>query len=321
LLTNLASIQTLLTQFQTRYPAGSVTSELLAIHEGSFVVRAVIQVGHTTLATAMAAATDIEQAEDRAKVRVLSALGIGSSFAGNIAASGLAYPLPASTSFEMAQTAPAPEVPSPSPIAPQPTFADRPSSSPPVPATPSAQPAWTSESWSSEESLAARTVGSSQNESFQSPIPLESPPPLETVLELDSPQPVMGNLDTSLEPEPLPEPDLAQPDFSSEAETPKPSKSSTSASKSKSTKRKTEPPEDPAPDPIPAPPSQDIVDRSDVNAKIGVEMKRLGWTVEQGRNHLKRTYGKRSRQELEDPELLDFLNYLESQPMPANSPF
>ncbi|WP_416667128.1 hypothetical protein [Egbenema bharatensis] len=308
----MASIQTLLTQFQTRYPLGSVTSELLTIYEGSFVVRAVIQVGSTTLATAMAAATDIEQAEDRAKVRALSALGIGSSFAGNIAPSGLAYPLPPSTSFEPAQTLTAPEAPVPSPIAPQPTFADRPASDPLTVPTPPPQPVRTSEPWFPEESRAAQDMGSSTNELFQPTAPPESGRLPEAAPDLDSPSPSIVELDFS--PEPAPEQDPAQPERLPEPEPAKPTKSS---SKSKSTRRK-EPAEETAAE---TPPPQEIVDRSDVNAKIGVEMKRLSWTVEQGRNHLKRTYGKRSRQELEDSELLDFLNYLEAQPMPANSPF
>ena len=43
-----------------------------------------------------------------------------------------------------------------------------------------------------------------------------------------------------------------------------------------------------------------------------VEVKRLGWTTEQGRNYLKKKYGKRSRLHLTDKQLLEFLNYLQS---------
>jgi hypothetical protein len=63
-------------------------------------------------------------------------------------------------------------------------------------------------------------------------------------------------------------------------------------------------------------PVEETQDRSDEIARIGVEMKRLGWTTIQGRDYLKQRYGKRSRQELNDSELLDFLAYLESQPLP-----
>lgn len=59
---------------------------------------------------------------------------------------------------------------------------------------------------------------------------------------------------------------------------------------------------------------EETQDRSDEIARIGVEMKRLGWTTIQGREYLKQRYGKRSRQELNDSELLDFLAHLELQP-------
>jgi len=48
------------------------------------------------------------------------------------------------------------------------------------------------------------------------------------------------------------------------------------------------------------------------------EMKRIGWTADQGQKYLIETYGKRSRQLLKDDELLEFLRYLESLPSPAN---
>lgn len=58
----------------------------------------------------------------------------------------------------------------------------------------------------------------------------------------------------------------------------------------------------------------DNIDRSDDIAKIMVEMTRLGWTKTMGREHLRQTYGKETRQELSDEELLDFLSFLEAQP-------
>jgi hypothetical protein len=63
-------------QFRAQYPMGSLLSELLKIHEGKYIVRAIIQVGGSTLATGLSAATTIEQAEDQARVRALVVLGI-----------------------------------------------------------------------------------------------------------------------------------------------------------------------------------------------------------------------------------------------------
>ncbi|MHC5670457.1 hypothetical protein [Nostoc sp.] len=53
-------------------------------------------------------------------------------------------------------------------------------------------------------------------------------------------------------------------------------------------------------------------------AKINVEMQRLGLTIEQGREHLIKNYGKPSRSLLTDDELHEFLQYLQSQPSPPD---
>jgi formylglycine-generating enzyme required for sulfatase activity len=61
------------------------------------------------------------------------------------------------------------------------------------------------------------------------------------------------------------------------------------------------------------------IDFSDIVARTNVELKRLGWTNQQGRDYLVQTYGKRSRQLLTDAELLDYLHYLESEPSPQDT--
>lgn len=312
MLTNSVSIQTLLTQFQTRYPSGSVTSELLTIHDNRFVVRAVIQVGSVVLATAMAAATDVEQAEDRAKTRALTAFGVG-SFPGSISSAGLAYSIPSPSSFEAASL-PKPDV-QPRSTPPAPTIGSQPALTdfPQTHATPGSPAPYPSPSIDYGDDDALLDLESSVMASFEpssSSEPLESslPEPAEFTADRQSYQPtqsVTGEQERSPEPE-----------VSPNSATTKSAKSA--STKGKSAKRKAESEEVAASS---EPQRQEVIDRSDVNAKIGVEMKRLSWTVDQGRSYLKRTYGKRSRQELEDPELLDFLNYLESQPMPANSPF
>jgi hypothetical protein len=76
---------------------------------------------------------------------------------------------------------------------------------------------------------------------------------------------------------------------------------------------------EPEPEPAPTPnltPADTPIDFSDVIARTNVELKRLNWTSEQGRDYLLQTYGKRSRQLLTDEELLEFLQYLESLPSP-----
>lgn len=60
-----------------------------------------------------------------------------------------------------------------------------------------------------------------------------------------------------------------------------------------------------------------MLDFTEVIAQTNQEMKRLGWTKRQGRNHLLATYGKRLRQHLTDAELIEFFNYLKSQSPPT----
>ena len=61
-----------------------------------------------------------------------------------------------------------------------------------------------------------------------------------------------------------------------------------------------------------SPPVQ--IDFNEIRHKIDLEMKRLNWTKEQGRDYLLSTYGKRSRLHLLDDELFEFLHYLENLP-------
>ncbi len=74
----------------------------------------------------------------------------------------------------------------------------------------------------------------------------------------------------------------------------------------------------PASAPISSPPlSSSPTDDSDLMMKTTLEINRLEWTAQQGRSYLENTYQKRSRQQLTREELLDFLQYLESQPTPT----
>lgn len=60
----------------------------------------------------------------------------------------------------------------------------------------------------------------------------------------------------------------------------------------------------------------EALDMSDAISKIDVEMERLSWTKEQGRDYLVRTFDKRSRQQLTNDELLQFLSHLKSLATP-----
>ncbi|HCF28375.1 MAG TPA: hypothetical protein DEV81_14500 [Cyanobacteria bacterium UBA11049] len=66
----------MLAQFHSRYPTGSLISELLTIYQGKFVVRVVVQIDGVTRASGMAAAETPESAEDKARSRALTAMAI-----------------------------------------------------------------------------------------------------------------------------------------------------------------------------------------------------------------------------------------------------
>lgn len=316
---NPSALQALLTQFHARYPVSSLVSELLAIHQGSYVVRALVQLGGQTVATAMATAADIELAEDRAKQRVLEALGVqpqaaeSSSFqsfrydpqpsgtdnpqnqALNLSAGAVSSPKPASLLSNPAS--PLPEATLPEAVV-----------SPVTPAAPAA---------AIESAFSVPGIELPLGESIASPVS-----DLFTAINSES---SARSENTSFEADlpPLMEPDSESREWSELALaedplanlTPEAEAAPPLVKPSKSSKRKTDISK-PAATPTPA-----STDRSEEIARIGVEMKRLGWTTEQGRSYLKQTYGKRSRQELDDSELLDFLSYLASQPSPLQSPF
>lgn len=75
----------------------------------------------------------------------------------------------------------------------------------------------------------------------------------------------------------------------------------------------------PVPSPVAVAPTQSFdspVDMSDPIAQIDVEMERLAWDRNMGREYLQKTFNKRSRQQLSDHELIQFLTHLKSLPTP-----
>lgn len=61
----------------------------------------------------------------------------------------------------------------------------------------------------------------------------------------------------------------------------------------------------------------EAIDFNEIIQKTNTEIKRLGWTKDEGRDFLNSRYGKRSRLKLSDEQLLEFLHYLEKLPTPV----
>jgi len=295
-LSSSTALQTLLAQFQARYPRGSLIAELLTIHQHHYVVRAMVQLEGVVLTTGMAAAPDIEAAEDRAKYRALEALGLLTA-----ASRTPAQSLSTSPSFNSDPTALPVSDPSLQPLK---TLAEpvrtsattlRLESAPLPPVMPT--------------SFSATADGPALKLSFPEEEPVSQAP--QSAFE-HSPQ--TASEEAYLDADPthlvlnqssLPDAQAAQSHVSLETARSSP-------------KNKKSQPNTPSAT-VTSPPTP--ADRSEEIAKIGFEMKRLGWSTEQGREYLKRTYGKRSRQELNDEELISFLQYLEAQPAPLQTPF
>jgi hypothetical protein len=202
-------------QFRTQYPMGSLTSELVHMQQGHYVVRAIVQVGEVTLATGLSAAETVEQAEDQARSRALVVLGIESGYAHLL-------------------------------------------DSPPPPP--------------------ARLNPAPQNQELKLSMP-EQHPAWEESVEMAS---------EFVEPEPKVPPRARN-------------------GRRRSTNKAAASPAGP-------------IDLSEIIAQTDVELKRLGWTNMQGRQYLEQTYNKRSRQQLTDEELLEFLQTLQDLPI-AEPPF
>lgn len=259
-----------LAQLRSRFPMATLITELATVHEGNYVVRALVQIAGATLATALAAHADVEQAEERAKRRAVEAL--------ELEATGTTTP---NSRWSV------PSVPDSLLVAPP-----VPTKLPEIVVNETAQV------------LTLPTVKPSPPPDLP-PLP-DLPPDFPAELAAEPPSIVADFYSHIQETNPEGE-EEALPDISSLVVP-------ASTLLNKTPRRRTEQPKDVPPAPAP-------VDFSDVLAQTDVELRRLGWDARRGREYLKQTYSKRSRQELNEDELYDFLNYLKGQPSPSQSPF
>jgi hypothetical protein len=231
----------MLAQFQNLYPNGSIISELIEIFQGKYIVRVSVQLEGITRATGMAGAETVEAAEDQARDRAFTVLGIKN------------LPVQATKSASPSVTPP--------PI--KPTLQE----SKPLPPV------------------------------SHTTTPTSTPPFLEEQINPQITKP-------EIFPHPEPEyPPLAEvPPSNVTPFTPRSYTAYEDASVQSAigkNKRRNEP-----------------VNLSDVIAQTDVEIERLGWTPEQGKDYLVKTYSKRGRSLLSEEELRNFLTYLKSQPDP-----
>lgn len=205
-------------------------ADLVSLHDGQYIVRAVITYKGDVLATGLAAHTDVTIAEDQARERAIAALGI--------------HPLTAS------------------------------SQSPATPAE-NASLSDLSHDSANAQSNDLQSGDLQSNDLLDEPAEEDFGPPIDIIDDDPNPHNMMDEELTEAAP---------------------PAKPSVATLALESYTNSVHP-----------------VDLSDVMAQTSVELTRLGWTSEQGREYLERTYGKRSRHQLTDEELMSFLLYLEDQ--------
>ena len=304
----------MLTQFRIRYPQGSLISELVKIDRSQYVVRVLVQVDEVTLATGLAAAETVEQAEDRARDRALATLaldaiattqpGISKTNSNPMPSSSVSASLPTKLGSEVLsqRTDPQkrgdedPEIQK-SPAEEKITSMTDYKSEAPESFMPQEQQKKIANSSAKKETAADSHLPPEKLEptyqpqdlfadnlakDFSLPSKQQAPTERETLIldepfALSSPEPALEQSGTS----------LSSDYVTSEQSTPENQLSSSTGT---------------------------AIEFSDIIAQTNVEMKRLRWTNEQGRDYLLQTYGKRSRQLLSDEELLEFLDFLKRQP-------
>ena len=310
----------MLAQFQSLYPQGSLISELVQIYQGKYIVRAIVQIEGVTRATGMASAETLEEAEDRARTRALMILGI----------TGKSQASAAFSSEPTQIVKPNPTLVTTSGLSESSVY------SPAINSIPETQViAFTPKSDANSQDLGQRfPVISKPSAELDTPMRMEivsdtfaiRPSP-ETEVTAFTPTSDANSQDLSQRfpviSRPEAELDTAMSmeivsDTLSEENNLLPSGYINNVTPF--APRSYNPPEDVQ--------TQDLtfkkkkksqpVDLSDVIAKTDVHIERLGWSKEQGKDHLKKTYNKLGRTLLTEDELLDFLNYLESQPSPLD---
>lgn len=337
----------LFTQFRKLYSSSSLTTELVIVQDGQFVVRATAMVDARVLATAMAAHGQLEVAEDAAMSRLGTFLGL------HITASESTEPeVPASVPQAFTDNLPTvTQVIDPIGTAPSPP---EPSSATPktiplkaipkaIPTTilstadqaTSSTPTATSDLKKTVKAVTTppkRVPNSNKVVSIAKARPETEPdieinldpiPALDIVAPEEEERPIGDIPDEPselLNPEPL---EANSQDLATKPEITHPEKSIPhGATANAATASETAVPVAMPASTVAANALKDFdnssspVDLSDIIAQTDVEMGRLGWTSSQGRKYLEETYHKRSRQQLNDEELLEFLLYLESQPTP-----
>jgi hypothetical protein len=297
------ALQPVLQLLRSHYPSGCLTAELVQVIQDQFVVQAKVQVEGVAIVSALASASTVEVAEDRARTRALESLGLSST-------PSLSHALSSTLSATMSLM---PEVVLPEAVLPE-VVIEEPIVEVPIVEVPIVEvpivevpiveePKVTKTSTKRKLKAAAPTI--------------DDEPVLEMALEI-TPESVVA------EPE-IAEPEIAVAEIAvaeiAVAEEPQEETFEVTFEGDVEYEYTFE--EDvsvevvPIASPVMVPVAvipDFTMDLADAIAQIGSEIDRIGWTKKQGSGYLQETYGKRTRAELTEAELFGFLSYLKSLP-------
>ena len=286
----------MLKQFRTLYPHGSIVSELVNIDRGQYIVKVSVTIDRVLLSTGLAAADKIETAEDNARERALLALALDTiSNLSNSPVTGIDHSTQGiNRSSNLAKVS----------LEQEPATEKK---------TDKVQSLAVNASISSTSTPVAKIEPKVNNHLVEPSHPPHKIDEVPTDLAATR-QNTLEKTDFNTSVVPPSNQDLRVESIPEQLDNPSPEVTPPVAYEEK---------------PSSVPTSQDLTksptqpietvefDFNEIKNRTDVEIKRLGWTKEQGRDFLLQTYGKRSRLHLTDQELMDFLHYLESQSNPT----
>jgi hypothetical protein len=269
-------------RFWQQYPQGSILSELLQIHGETYIVRITFKSAEQTLVSTLAAADRLEVAEATAHRQALEILGLAvNAEPAVLSTATLVDSVPDVT---VSASLAAPVVPDPIPVEISPISQD-------------------------EGSLTEVEPAPTVNPNNAAPTVAEAPAQKE--LAMSKP------LEMRINQESLP----------SSEELPLPATPTKSRTKKAPVVEPVSEPEMVMAEEPPAPaialrPVEGIADEvpltvTDMIPLINMELKRLNWTKEQGRDYMVTLYNKRASALLSDEELFGLLQHLKAEPGPA----
>ena len=268
-------------------------SELVTIDHGKYIVKVTIEKDGMIVATGLGGAHTVEEAEDNARTRAMAI----------VTPSQNTSEAKTATSQAMAST-PKPNITSTSKtITPKekPTIiAQTPEKEPDIISTPQ------------KEIPTSVTPPTEVKSSVSVPLMSQPEPPREPPV---SPPPAAANHELEAISVPAePEPNFSELPLSFSSVPDEPTDTEEFNHDSTAEQLNAETVDNPTPSPTEVSESLESIDFSQIIHETSIELKRLGWTNEDGKNYLLQTYGKKSRHVLSDEQLIEFLQYLKQQP-------